>query len=353
MANNEETKKEEFVISENAIYRITKDIKHKYSFLTINEIENLIQETGNVYNKFIKDNVNLKISITKFFIFYISKKIDMNLSEKDMMVVLKENINLLIGNSSKQPSFNKTKNNKNALNNYVSIICEKTFNLLNYTSKHQKIKRYIKKLATNYPKFTEEEIAIIIVNALNIKIIRNKKETNLAELCENYKIDFFEIIDVYINLYITNQDLAEETNILHAIGKIISPKKELVYMPNLADELNVNRYTFSDKYLHLSKKFSNVPTDILLKGTCDYYYIKNLNDKLLDLMPKIINSAVCSNYRDSLILEIVLLRMEQVLTYEEAYEMAIKNFEEGTSLLYSKYGDNDSNIESTDISFKK
>ncbi len=269
-----------------------------------------------------------------------------------MMLILKENVDVFEGNKSKQALFNEIKNDKNTLNSYVSIIYEKTFHLLDYTGKHKKIKRYVKELSTNYPEFTEEEIAIIIINALNKKIIRNEKETNLTEICKNHKIDFFEIIDIYINLYITNQKSNEEENILYAIGKAIVPKKELVNKSNLSSELDVNEHTFRDKNLRLSLKFPNIPTEILLKATCDYYYTEKHNNKLLNIMPKITNNKISSNYRDSLILEIVLLRMEQVLTYEEAYEIAVKNFENGTSLLYSKYKDSDEE-EKQDIHSKK
>lgn len=93
-----ENKNDEVYISEQMIYKVKSTITSKYSHLDSIEIENLMQESINFYNRFMVENPNLKIIISRFLIFYISKKVELNLSEDNMMEILDKNIDLFKGN---------------------------------------------------------------------------------------------------------------------------------------------------------------------------------------------------------------------------------------------------------------
>ena len=86
MINDIKNKYETYTISQNIVNRVISTIRHKYSNLTKNEIDNLVEEACNAYNEFVEENNNLKIIIPKFLIFYISKKIDYNFSKEDILI---------------------------------------------------------------------------------------------------------------------------------------------------------------------------------------------------------------------------------------------------------------------------
>ncbi len=316
-----------------------KSIKNRFPELNDTDIQSVIEESIESYKKYKNQHPDLKIKVSIFLIFYATIKIENNLSKQELMLILKENENTFsTGNGIQRKSFRvkeseERKQKIQYFNNIKNNIWKKLSLYISISD--CTLEKKITALSNNHPELSFENMLVLIIDTMGQKINKNGLEYTIVEYCKKFGTDFFEVMDIYINLYISDQESNKESNLLYAISKVISSqKKELVCMANLFNELGINKPTFHDKHLKLSKKFPNIPNEVLLKAICDYYYIKKYDNKLLELLPKI-----RTPYRDNLILEIVLLRMEQVLTYEEAYYMASKNFEEGTSLLHSKYGD--------------
>ncbi len=317
-----------------------KSIKNRFPELNDTDIQSVIEESIESYKKYKNQHPDLKIKVSIFLIFYATIKIENNLSEQDLELILKENEKIfIVGGKKQKESLRKIEKKTNNQN-------KQTFNLIkkklsSYIDINENlIRKNITILVNNYPNLSFSNIATLITNIMDEKIIRQYKEYNIIEYCEKFGIDFFKVLDSYITLLYNNSKKSKNSILLDSINNVIindvkDSEIQTVSKYDLIKELGANN-AFYNKYSLLSQNFSSVPKNIILYSTCDYYYIKKHDNKLLKLIS---NEKRKGSSIDSLILEIALLRMEQVLTYEEAYYMAFKNFEEGTSLLHSKYGD--------------
>ncbi len=326
-------------LSKSLINSVRKTIKDKFPELNNTDIIALVNEAIEAYNEYNDKNPNLKIKISNFLIFYVSKMIEQKLSKKDMLLIMEDSERYFLKNGSYK-SYRKTEQEK--IKNEDKQFLNLKEKLCTYTDFNTRsLKRIIRNLSKHHPEISMEIILSLISDSIDEEISDNDKKYNVIEYCIKNEIDFFMMIDMYLEFLASKPDIDKNTTLLNVIykaniAKIDESNTDCFYVTNLSKELRINENAFRDKLFKLKNKFPLVQRDIILKSVGDYYYIKHHDKKLLELMKKI----KCS-YRDNLILEIVLLRMEQVLTYEDAYEIAVKNLENGTPLLYLKYGDHE------------